>query len=49
MFSNFPNEIQICDIITLIGLKIEMEFRTSQKKKKNPKSPSKSAFVKIIL
>ena len=41
MFSNFPNKVQICDVTTLMGLKIEMEFGTSQKN-------SKSSYVGVI-
>ena len=36
MFSNFPNEVQICDVTTLMGLKVEMEFGTSRKNFKIP-------------
>ena len=36
MFSSFLNEVQICDVTTLMGLKVEMNFGTFQKKFKIP-------------
>ena len=31
MFSSFPSKVQICDVATLMGLKVGMEFGTYKK------------------
>ena len=36
MISSFVNDVQICDVTTLMGLKVEMKFGTFQKKFKIP-------------
>ena len=42
MFSSFVNDVQICDVTNLMGLKVEIEFGTLKKK-------SKSTYVGLFL